>query len=121
MKKSLIFIFLSLLSVNLFAFEELGSKNYMQKISTPENKIVVFYVPEDPNSQDMNKTLNKMHFKDVKVYFVHAGKNRDLTIGMGIQNVPTTLYFKGNQLKGREIGAKEPNEIKKSINKYFKQ
>ena len=120
MKKSLIFILLSLFSISLFAFEELGSKNYLQKISTQGNKIVIFYVPEDPNSQDMNKTLNKMNLKDIKVYFVHAGKNRDLSIGMGIQNVPTALYFKGNQLKGREIGAKEPNEIKNSIKKYFK-
>jgi len=120
MKKSLIFILLSLLSTSLFAFEEIGEKNFMKKMETPGNKLVVFYVPEDPNSQDLNKSLHNLNPKNVTIYFIHAGKNKNLSLGMGIAYVPTTLYFKANQLKGREVGAKTQKEIEESIKEYFK-
>ncbi len=121
MKKSLIFLIVSLLSITLFASEEVGEKDFMQKIQTPGNKIVIFYVPEDPNSQDLNKTIQKLNHKDLKIYFIHAGKNKNLSIGMGIAYVPTVLYFKGNQVKGREVGAKTPKEMEENIKKYFKE
>ncbi len=121
MKKSLIFFIVSLFSVTLFAFEEIGEKDFMAKIQSPGNKIVVFYVPKDPNSKDLNETIQKLHPKNLKIYFVHAGKNKNLSIGMGIAYVPTILYFKGNQVKGREVGAKNLKEMEESIKKYFKE
>ncbi len=120
MKKFFIFIIVSLLASNLFAFEEISGKNFMQKVSQKGDKIVIFYVPEDPNSKDLNKTLQKIDFKNIKVYMIHAGKNKNLTLGMGVEFVPTILFFKGNQLKDREVGAKDEKEFKKLIEKNFK-
>ncbi|GEM_PF-5627021 len=120
MKKSFIFLAISLLISNIFAFEEISDKNFMQKVSQKGDKIVIFYVPEDPNSKDLNKTLQKIDFKNIKVYMIHAGKNKNLTLGMGVEFVPTILFFKGNQLKDREVGAKDEKEFKKLIEKNFR-
>ena len=92
----------------------------MQKVSMPDNKIVIFYVPEDPNSQDLNKTIHKADLKNIKVYTIHAGKNKNLTLGMGVEFVPTILFFKGNKLINREVGAKTQKELQEEINKYLK-
>ena len=120
MKKFFIFSALILFIANIFASEEISSKNFMQKVSQKGDKIVIFYVPEDPNSKDLNKTIQKIDFKNIKLYMIHAGKNKDLTLGMGVQFVPTILFFKGNTLKAREVGAKNKKELEDLIKKYLK-
>lgn len=119
MKK--IFVLLLFLTSSVFAFENLTSKNFDEKVSG-KNVIVDFYKTYWGACKVLGKNLQKYDAsksEDVTIYKVDLDKEEAVGDRFDVQFYPIIIYFKDGKEVAREFGIKSPEEIKTSVKKYF--
>lgn len=65
------------------------------------------------------QTLEKEMGNEYKFLKLNVDEARDLSIHFGVTSVPTFLFIKNNQIKGRETGYMDKEELKKKISSYL--
>lgn len=98
---------------------ELTVDNYYD--NTKDGKVMVlFYLPRDPNSQEMLETFKKIDFekRGIKVYKVDIIKGKDLYLGFRLEYVPTVFYLKDSKKIKQTTGAKTPKQLKEILKIY---
>lgn len=119
--KKLVLVLLFSLST-LFAFEDITTANFNEKISN-KNVIIDFYATWWGACKVLGKNLTKYDTskkENVVIYKVDISKHEALPKKFGIKGVPALLYIdKNGDVKGKEMGIKTPEEIKSKVIKYF--
>lgn len=69
----------------------------------------------DPILEDLAKEFAG-RYKFVKI---NVDQSRELAIKFGVTTIPTFLFFKDGQLKGRQTGAMTKDEFKKVISDHL--
>lgn len=65
------------------------------------------------------QTLEKEMGNEYKFLKLNVDEARDLSIHFGVTSVPTFLFIKNNQIKGRETGYMDKEDLKKKISSYL--
>lgn len=121
MKKFLILFLLSFAS--LFAFENLTSDNFDQKISN-KNVIVDFYYTWWPActalEQSLTKYKNTSNEKNVTIYKVNLENEKSLAKRFNIRSFPVLLYIKNGKVISKEAGTRTTLQLKNNVDNYFK-
>jgi len=120
--KKLLLVFLFCFS-SLFAFEELTTENFDQKIAN-KNVVVDFHAVWWGACKVLGKNLTKYSTSDkpndVEIYKVDIGEQGELAARFKAFAVPMLIYFKDGKEMARERGVKSPSQIAQSVNKYLK-
>ena len=106
----------------MFAFEDLNTNNFDQKISN-KNVVIDFYTTWWGACKVLGQNLTKYETskqEDVTIYKVDLEKQPELAKRFNVRGVPALLYIdnKGEN-KALEYGIRNPNSIKKNIKKYL--
>lgn len=119
MRKIVFILLFSIVSV--FAFEELSSSNFEEKIKD-KNAIVDFYAVWCPPCKILNKNLkqfNDIKPKSVTIYKLNIDEQQAITKKYGVNKLPTLLYFKNGKVVKTTVGVQSTHELIKSSKKYF--
>ena len=65
------------------------------------------------------QSLEKEMQNEYKFLKLNVDEARDLSIQYGVTSVPTFIFIKNNQIKGRETGYLDKEELKKKIGAYL--
>lgn len=65
------------------------------------------------------ETLEKEMGDAYKFLKINVDEERDFSIKYGVTSVPTFLFIKDNQVKGREVGYIDKEELRKKIIQYL--
>lgn len=65
------------------------------------------------------ESLEKELSKEYKFLKLNVDEARDLSIKFGVTSVPTFIFIKNNEIKGRETGYMDKEELKKKITAYL--
>ena len=57
---------------------------------------------------------------DVEIYKVDTQEEKELVRKYNVYGVPVLIYFKNGQEIAREFGVKTQEQLKQSVNKYFR-
>ena len=119
MKKISIILFLC---VNfLFAFEELNSDNFHEKIKD-KNVIVDFHAVWCPPCKVLNNKLEEFDIikpENVTIYKVDIDKQRDLALTYGVNKLPSLVYFKNGKKLKTIVGIQSAKELYDSSKRIF--
>ncbi len=69
-----------------------------------------------PIVEQLEKELGATH----KFAKLNVDESRDLAIQYGVTSIPTFIFIKDNQVKGKEVGSISKEDLIKKINTYFK-
>lgn len=64
-------------------------------------------------------SLEKQMGSEYKFLKLNVDEARDLSIKFGVTSVPTFIFIKNNEIKGRETGYMDKDELKKRIVSYL--
>jgi thioredoxin 1 len=64
--------------------------------------------------------LEKEHGASYKFAKLNVDESRDLAIQYGVSSIPTFIFIKDNQVKGKEVGSLTKEDLVKKIQSYFK-
>lgn len=119
MKKILIVLFLS---INfLFAFEELNSNNFNQKIQD-KNVIIDFYAVWCPPCKVLNNKLEEFDIikpNSVTIYKVNIDEQKQLAKKYQIRSLPSLVYFKNGKKLETIVGIQSSKELYNSSKRVF--
>lgn len=121
MKKVLISLFFLLSSI--FAFENLTSKNFDEKVKG-KNVIVDFYKTYWEACEVLGENLHIFDTRsseDITIYKVDLDEEPLLDERFHIVAYPILIYLKDGKEVGRELGIQNPNDIKQAIKKFFEK
>jgi thioredoxin 1 len=65
-------------------------------------------------------SLEKEMGSEYKFLKLNVDEARDLSIKFGVTSVPTFIFIKYNEIKGRETGYMDKDELKKRIISYLR-
>lgn len=65
------------------------------------------------------QALEKEMGTEYKFLKLNVDEARDLSIHFGVTSVPTFLFIKNNEVKGRETGYMDKDDLKKKISSYL--
>lgn len=63
--------------------------------------------------------LEKEMGAEYKFLKLNVDEDRDLSVQFGVTSVPTLIFIKNNQIRGRETGFMDKEELKKRILSYL--
>lgn len=119
MKK--IILTLLFLATFSFAFEELNSSNFEDKIKG-QDAIIDFYAHWCPPCKEIAEHLDfydQDRKNDVKIYKVNVDLNKELSIKYKAESLPTLVYIKDGKVALTKTGFHDYNEIEDIVNKYI--
>lgn len=119
MKRVLIFI---LLMINfVYAFEELNSQNFEEKIKG-KNVIIDFYAPWCPPCKILAQSLEDFDTvkpENVEIFKVNIDDEMTLAEKYGVKSLPTLLFFKDGKIVNKYVGVLNSNEILEATSSDF--
>jgi len=63
--------------------------------------------------------LEKEMGSEYKFLKLNVDEDRDLSVQFGVTSVPTLIFIKNNQIRGRETGFMDKEDLKKRILSYL--
>ena len=119
--KKLLFI-LSLSFTSMFAFEDLSSTNFDEKVKE-KSVILDFYATWWGTCKALGKSLTKYDAsktEDVTVYKIDIEAQSSLKHRFNVIGVPTVIYMKNGKVIAKDLGYKSTETIKSDVEKYLK-
>lgn len=121
MKKLILILFLSFSS--MFAFEELNSNNFEEKIGKG-NVIVDFHAIWWSSCKILGENLHKYDkttkATDVKIFKLDVPKEKEISKKYKVRGVPALIYFKDGKALKTYYGIQSPEKLKMLEIKHFK-
>ena len=120
MKKMLFILLLSFSS--LFAFEDLSSANFDEKVKD-KSVILDFYATWWGTCKALGKSLTKYDAsktEDVTIYKIDIEAQNTLKHRFNVIGVPTVIYMKNGKVIAKDLGYKDTETIQTDVKKYFK-
>jgi thioredoxin 1 len=100
---------------------ELNEKTYQSTIKSNEGlALVKFFAEWCGYCKEYGPTFESASdkFKDIKFYSVNVDKNSKLTDEMGVEGLPTTVFYRGNAVLDKADGVLSEKELTEKIQKY---
>jgi len=120
MKKSIYIVsILALFANSCFGFEHIKSVKEFEEVTKKGNVIVDFYATWCEPCKDMEKNLEAVKDKNVKIYKVDIMKSEDVVAKYGTPQVPALLYIQDGKILDGFVGLKSIIQLKKDIKNYF--
>jgi len=120
MKKSIYIVsVLALLVSSSFGFEHIKSVKEFEAVTKKGNVIVDFYATWCEPCKDMEKHLQAVKGKKVKIYKVDIMKSPEVVAKYGTPQVPALLYMQDGKILDGFVGLKSITQLKKDIKNYF--